>query len=105
MTTNAALTADREPRASLETLREVVEALAPLEREAGSAGEREAAEWLAARFESAGAPARVEEEEFLDGYAGLHARFAARRGRLRARRAQPPRPRRSACSAERSPRR
>jgi hypothetical protein len=76
MTTNAALTADRQPRASLETLREVVEALAPLEREAGSAGEREAAEWLAARFESAGAPSRVEEEEFLDGYAGLHARFA-----------------------------
>ena len=50
--TNAALTADVEPRASLETLREVVEALAPLEREAGSEGEREAAEWLAARLEA-----------------------------------------------------
>jgi hypothetical protein len=39
------------PRVALEsTLREVVETLAPLERAACSAGERQAAEWLAARF-------------------------------------------------------
>ena len=55
MPTNAALTEDTRLRASLETLREVVEALAPLEREAGSEGEREAAEWLAARLTAAGA--------------------------------------------------
>jgi hypothetical protein len=71
MPTNAVLTEDVEPRASEATLREVVEALAPLEREAGSEGEREAAEWLGARLVEAGAPARVEEEEFLDGYADL----------------------------------
>ena len=50
MPTNAVLTNDVETRASVQTLREVVEALAPLEREAGSEGEREAAEWLAARL-------------------------------------------------------
>jgi hypothetical protein len=71
MPTIDALTETREPRASIETLSEVVAALAPLEREAGSPGEREAAEWLAARFEAAGVPARIDEEEFLDGYAGL----------------------------------
>jgi hypothetical protein len=54
------------------TLREVVETLAPLDRRAGSPGEREAADWIAARLERAGASgARVEEEEFLDGYAPL----------------------------------
>jgi acetylornithine deacetylase/succinyl-diaminopimelate desuccinylase-like protein len=52
-----------------ETLREVVETLAPLERRAGSPAEREAAQWIAARLDRAGAPARVEEEEFYDGYA------------------------------------
>ncbi len=76
MPTNDALTETREARASLETLREVVEALAPLEREAGSPGEREAAEWLAARLEAAGAPAQIDEEEFLDGYAGLLAKLS-----------------------------
>ncbi len=76
MPTNPALIKDREPGAPIETLREVVEALAPLEREAGSEGEREAAEWLAARFESAGAPASIDEEDFLDGYAGLHAKLS-----------------------------
>jgi hypothetical protein len=77
MPTNAVLTEDSEPRASEETLREVVEALAPLEREAGSEGEREAAEWLAARLERAGAATRIDEEEFLDGYADLLAGLAA----------------------------
>jgi hypothetical protein len=50
----------------------VVEALAPLERRAGSAGERRAAEWLAQRLEAAGArDARVEEVPFRDGYAAM----------------------------------
>ena len=71
----------------METLREVVEALAPLEREAGSEGEREAAEWLAARLEQAGAPARVEEEEFLDGWPEPARGAHRRRGGLWAARA------------------
>ena len=75
--TNAALTADAAPRASLDTLREVVEALAPLEREAGSEGEREAAQWLAARLEATGATVAIDEEEFLDGYADLLAGMSA----------------------------
>jgi hypothetical protein len=37
------------------TLRDVVEALAPLERRVGSSAEREAAEWLVARLREAGA--------------------------------------------------
>ncbi|HEY1451403.1 MAG TPA: M28 family peptidase [Solirubrobacteraceae bacterium] len=51
-------------RAALEPLlREVVEALAPLERTACSAGERQAAEWLAARFASVeGVEAALEDE-------------------------------------------
>jgi Zn-dependent M28 family amino/carboxypeptidase len=51
------------------TLEEVVEALAPLRRRAGSQAEREAAEWIAERIERAGTPTRVEEEQFYDGYA------------------------------------
>ena len=42
---------------NIETLREVVEKLAPLDRTPCSAGEREAAEWIANRLESAGARA------------------------------------------------
>jgi Zn-dependent M28 family amino/carboxypeptidase len=53
------------------TLREVVEALAPLERRAGADGERRAAEWLAERLCAAGCDAEIEEAEFLDGYAGV----------------------------------
>jgi hypothetical protein len=54
-------------------LREVVETLARLERGAGSAGEREAARWLADRLARAGArDARVEEVPFHDGYARLY---------------------------------
>jgi hypothetical protein len=60
------------------TLREVVEALAPLERRAGSDAERQAAEWIAARLRTAGArDARIEEETFLDGYAPLIAGLCA----------------------------
>jgi hypothetical protein len=73
MPTNEALTENRSSRASQETLREVTEALAALDREAGSEGEREAAEWLAQRLERAGAPARVEPEEFIDGWPDMHA--------------------------------
>jgi hypothetical protein len=52
------------------TLREVVGELAPLRREAGSADERRAAEWIAARLRSIGVEADVQEEDFLGGYAG-----------------------------------
>jgi hypothetical protein len=76
VTTNAAL-AETRARTSEETLREVSEALAPMERLAGSDGEREAAEWLAERMAAAGADARVEEETYQDGFARLHAALAA----------------------------
>jgi len=59
------------PVADNATLREVVETLAPLDRRAGSEDEREAAVWIASRLSSVGAPARVEEERFRDGYARL----------------------------------
>ncbi|HYH59647.1 MAG TPA: M28 family peptidase [Thermoleophilaceae bacterium] len=58
-------------------LREVIEELAPLERGAGMEGEREAAELLRARFDRMGVPVAVDEEEFDDGYARLHALFSA----------------------------
>jgi Peptidase family M28 len=51
------------------TLREVVDALAPLERRAGSDGEAQAARWIAERLVQAGCPAEVQEAQFLDGYA------------------------------------
>ena len=57
------------PRDDEATLREVIEALAPLERRAGSDGERRAAEWIAQRLRAAGCDAAVEEEQFRDGYA------------------------------------
>lgn len=56
-------------RGGVDTLREVVETLAPLKRRAGSPAERQAAEWIAQRMERAGLPAQVEEEQFYDGYA------------------------------------
>ena len=43
-------------------LREIIAALAPIERPPGSEGEREAAEWIAARLHELGADARVETE-------------------------------------------
>jgi Peptidase family M28 len=52
-----------------DTLREVVTALAAIERRAGSPGEREAADWLRARLSEAGVEARVEDVAFRDGYA------------------------------------
>jgi Peptidase family M28 len=47
----------------VEVLREVVERLAPLRRNPGSEGEREAAEWIAQRLRAAGADARIEPED------------------------------------------
>jgi len=55
------------------TLREVIGELAELERGAGSPGEEVAAHRLRARFEAAGCAATVDEEEYYDGYARLHA--------------------------------
>jgi Peptidase family M28 len=51
------------------TLREVIEALAPLERRAGSEGEHRAAEWIARRLHAAGCEAAVEPEQYREGYA------------------------------------
>ncbi|MDQ6835703.1 MAG: M28 family metallopeptidase [Actinomycetota bacterium] len=51
------------------TLREVIDALAPMERRAGEDGEHEAAQWIAARLGAAGCPAEIQEAQFLDGYA------------------------------------
>src|SRR5947209_5533039 len=50
------------------TLREVVETLAAIERAPGSAGEREAADWLAARLRKAGCEVALEEEAAWGGY-------------------------------------
>ncbi len=59
------------------TLREVVEALAPLERRAGSDGEQQAARWIAERLEAAGCEVQVDEEQFHDGYAKVIGALAA----------------------------
>ena len=56
------------------TLREVIGTLAPLVRRAGSEDEAQAARWLAERL---GPGARIEEEEFRDGYAALIAALMA----------------------------
>ncbi|MDQ6606070.1 MAG: peptidase M28, partial [Actinomycetota bacterium] len=58
-------------------LREVIEALAPLERGAGSAGERQAAHWLADRLRQAGCATQVDEEDYLPGYAEVIGTLAA----------------------------
>lgn len=76
MSTNAALT-ETAARTSERTLREVIEALAPIERKAGSEGERRAAEWIAERLTAAGAPARVETATFRGDFAGVNASLAA----------------------------
>lgn len=54
---------------SLQTLREVIEALAPLERRAGGPGERQAADWIAERLRACGCAVELQDEAFLDGYA------------------------------------
>ncbi len=50
-------------------LREVIEQLAPLERAPGSAGEAEAADWIAERLRATGCEVKVEAAEYHDGYA------------------------------------
>lgn len=60
----------------LDTLREVIETLAPMERRAGSAGELTAAAWIAERLGTAGCSAEVQEELFHDGYARLMSTLA-----------------------------
>ncbi len=80
-------------RPPIEGLRATIEALAPLERSSGTAGEREAADWIAARLEDLGCDASVDEESAYDSFAvpvaGMSAIGAAagvmalsRRGRL-----------------------
>jgi Zn-dependent M28 family amino/carboxypeptidase len=60
------------------TIREVVETLAPIERAAGEPGERQAAEWIVERLSAAGANnARIDEEQFYNGYPRLHAGLSA----------------------------
>ena len=62
----------------LDTMREVVETLAPIERAAGEPGEQEAARWIVERLGAAGAQAvRIEEEQYLDGYPRLHVKLSA----------------------------
>jgi hypothetical protein len=63
--------------ASETTVREVIEALAPIARLAGSPGEHEAAQWLAQRLRDAGCEVQIDEEQFLDGYAQVIGALAA----------------------------
>jgi Zn-dependent M28 family amino/carboxypeptidase len=62
----------------LATMREVVETLAPIERAAGEPGEQEAARWIVERLDAAGGQnARIEEEQYFDGYPRLHVKLSA----------------------------
>src|SRR4051795_9828151 len=66
-----------------DVLREVVEALAPLRRNPGSEGEREAAEWIARRLGEAGADPRIETEEVGSTFylpIGVHSALGAAAG-------------------------
>jgi acetylornithine deacetylase/succinyl-diaminopimelate desuccinylase-like protein len=56
---------------------ELIEDLAALERGAGSPGEEVAAYRLRERFERAGCTAWVDEEEYYEGYARLHAMLSS----------------------------
>ena len=63
MTDESAETPTSLPRISVETLKEVVEHLASMERAPCSSGERRAAEWIFDRLQSTGArDVRIEEE-------------------------------------------
>jgi hypothetical protein len=75
MTTTNARLAETRAQSDQDLLREVVETLAPIERLAGSDGERQAAEWIAGRLRAAGAEASVDEERFHDGFAGMIAKL------------------------------
>ena len=67
LTADAPPTSPTSPR--LGTLREVIEALAPIERRAGSPGEEQAARWLADRLAATGCPVTSTRSSFYDGYA------------------------------------
>ncbi len=71
------LVSDAVSSADERHLREVLETLAPIERRAGSAGELEAAEWLADRLRRAGCSVQIEEEAYLEGYAEVIGSLAA----------------------------
>jgi Zn-dependent M28 family amino/carboxypeptidase len=58
-------------------VREVIDALAPLPRLAGSPGEQQAARWLLERLRQAGCEAEIDEVQFLDGYARVIGSLAA----------------------------
>ena len=76
-TTNARLSESRPMPAEM-TLREVIEGLEGIVREAGEPGEREAAEWIADRLRKAGArEVKIDEERFHDGFAGMLGKLAA----------------------------
>lgn len=77
--------ADPDDAALVARLRADVEHLAPIERLPCSAGEREAAEWIAARLRDAGADAELEEDPVHGTYTtplGLAAGAAAGAGAL-----------------------
>jgi hypothetical protein len=65
------------PSGEERTVREIVEALAPLERRAGSEAERQAAQFICERLQAAGCQVVIEEEGFLDGYASVIGPLAA----------------------------
>ena len=78
------------------TLREVVQALAPLERRAGSEGEHQAARWLAQRLREAGCNAQVEPERYHEGYARVMSTLSIASGLAGAAALASPRARRAA---------
>ncbi len=67
----------QEELAQEELLREVVETLAPIVRPPCSPGERQAAEWIAARLREHGCEVQVDEELAYDAYAPALAALAA----------------------------
>ena len=75
-TTNS-LTGPPAPPELEAALRSVIELLSPLEREAGSEGERAAAGLIAERLEQSGCAATIDDEPFRDGFAGMMAALAA----------------------------
>ena len=77
MTTTNARLAEARARSDQNLLREVIDALAPIERLAGTDGERQAAELIAERLRAAGGDAVVDDQVFDDGYAGMIGGLAA----------------------------
>jgi hypothetical protein len=94
----AEIPASLAPGTEEETLHEVLQSLAPLERRAGSAGEEQAARWIAQRLKRVGCEVQIDEEQFLDGYARVIGTLAAG-GALMGAAALRPRARRTAGAA------